>query len=253
MTVVEQAGRTPSGVARRFSIPLLVCLVPILFLSTAIRLEMNSPGLYERGFEEYGVSATTGLDKAQLASIAQRLTGYFNSTHNSPQMEVTTSDGVSFPLFHDYELVHLTDVKRLFALNSCAQSLSLLFVFVLLSAAFASRCCNRRRDVLVGLRRGAAATLLALLVAAVLFAADFNWMFVGFHLVAFNNPFWLLDPYRDYLVMLFPLGFWQDTFMLAGIVTGVLSGTTYAATLIWARVERRDTQGTCLAAEEGDV
>ncbi len=253
MTAGKQAVRTPSGVVRRLSIPLLVCLIPILFLSTAIRLEMNSPGLYERGFEEYEVSTTTRLDEAQLTSIAHRLTGYFNSTHDSPQMEVTTSDGVSFLLFHDYELVHLTDVKRLFALNSCVQSLSLLIVLVLLSVAFASRCCDWRRDVLVGLRRGAVATLLALLVAAVLFAADFNWMFVGFHLVAFDNPFWLLDPYTDYLVMLFPLGFWQDTFMLAGIVTGVLSGTTYAATLIWARVERRNSQGACLAAEEGDV
>lgn len=233
--------------------PLLVCLVPILFLGTAIRLEMNSPGLYERGFEQYEVSTATRLDEAQLTSIAHRLTGYFNSTHNSPQMEVTTSDGESFPLFHDYELVHLTDVKHLFALNSCVQSLSMLFVFILLSAAFASRCCSRRRDALVGLRRGATVTLLALLAAAVLFSADFNWMFVGFHLVAFDNPFWLLDPYTDYLVMLFPLGFWQDTFMLAGIVTGILSITTYASTLIWARIERRNSSGPCLSAEQGDV
>ena len=240
MTPGEQAGRTPSGLVRRFSKPLLVCLLPLLFLSTAVRLEMNSPGLYEHGFKEYEISAATRLDEAQLTSIAHRLTGYFNSTHDSPQMEVTTNDGVSFPLFHDYELVHLTDVKRLFALNSCLQSLSLLFVFVLLSAAYASRCRTWRTDVLAGLRRGATATLLALLVAAILFAADFDWMFVGFHLVAFDNPFWLLDPYRDYLVMLFPLGFWQDTFMLAGIMTGLLGATTYAATLIWARVERRN-------------
>ncbi len=233
--------------------PLLVCLVPLLFLSTAIRLEMNSPGLYERGFEEYEVSTTTRLDEAQLTSIAHRLTGYFNSTHDSPQMEVTTSDGASFLLFHDYELVHLSDVKRLFALNSCVQSLSLLIVLVLLSVAFASRCCSWRKKALVGLGRGATATLLALLAAAILFAADFNWMFVGFHLVAFDNPFWLLDPYTDYLVMLFPLGFWQDTFMLAGIVTGILSAATYATTRIWTRVERRNNSGPRLSAEEGDV
>jgi integral membrane protein (TIGR01906 family) len=251
MSPGEQAGRTPSGLVRHLSKPILVCLLPILFLSTAVRLEMNSPGLYEHGFEEYEISAATRLDEAQLTSIAHRLIGYFNSTHDSPQMEVTTNEGLSFPLFHDYELVHLTDVKRLFALNSCLQSLSLLFVFILLSAAFASRCCEWRKDVLVGLRRGAAVTLLSLLVAAVLFAADFNWMFVGFHLVAFDNPFWLLDPYRDYLVMLFPLGFWQDTFVLAGIVIGLLGGTTYAATLIWAHAERRNDSERLSTAGRG--
>jgi len=61
-------------------------------------------------------------------------------------------------------------------------------------------------------------------------------MFVGFHLVAFDNSFWLLDPLRDFLVILFPLGFWEDMFMLAGIMTAAFAATTFATTRIVNRL-----------------
>ncbi|MFW6102826.1 MAG: DUF1461 domain-containing protein, partial [Chloroflexota bacterium] len=105
---------------------LIIVLLPLVFLSTAIRIEMNSPNLYTRGFEMYGVSETTGLDDEQLDRIVAVLIHYFNSRIETPQMQVASSDGREFALYHDYELIHLADVKGLFHLNSLAQSFSLL-------------------------------------------------------------------------------------------------------------------------------
>ncbi len=50
--------------------------------------------------------------------------------------------------------------------------------------------------------------LIIMLAVASLF--DFNWLFTQFHLLSFSNDFWLLDPSTDYLIMLFPEGFWFD-------------------------------------------
>ena len=218
----------------------IVLLLPLLFISSAIRLEMNSLGLYERGFEKFEISTSSHLDNAQLSEIAQRLIGYFNSTYDSPQMLVTSEDRTEFALYHDYELVHLADVKTLFELNSTVQSILLLFIVVLVLAAFSGHNPGWKREITKSLKLGATLSLLSLLLASILFAADFSWMFVGFHLVAFNNSFWLLDPNRDYLVILFPLGFWEDMFLLAGILTAAFATATLAIPRILHHITHQD-------------
>ena len=47
----------------------------------------------------------------------------------------------------------------------------------------------------------------------------FDRLFILFHEVSFSNEFWILDPTRDYLIMLFPGGFFYDATILAfGVV-----------------------------------
>ena len=206
--------------------PVLLLILPILLLSTAVRVEMNSIGLYTRGFHVYEVSETTGISEGQLTQVAGRLIGYFNSITDTPQMTVTHSNGTRFDLYHDYELIHLADVKVLFFVNAVAQAVSLLLVVVFILAGLS---LGRRSAVLNGLRYGAILTLALLVASGLAFAVDFNRMFVVFHLVAFDNPFWQLNPFTDYLVMLFPLGFWQDMFIFAGAGTGLAAGIIYVA------------------------
>ena len=55
------------------------------------------------------------------------------------------------------------------------------------------------------------------LPSGVLALIDFNWLFTQFHLLSFSNDFWLLDPATDYLIMLFPEGFWYDTFLFCAL------------------------------------
>jgi integral membrane protein (TIGR01906 family) len=199
---------------------LVVLLLPLVFLTTSVRIEMNSPALYTRGFETYDISQVTGIDEAQLDEIVTALIDYFNSRIDSPQLTVSRADGTTFPLYHDYELIHLADVKGLFDLNSMLQAGSLLVLVVLTGLALSQ---SRQRDVLMTLLRGGILALCGLVVGAVLFTMDFGEMFVGFHLLLFDNSFWQLDPRTDYLVMLFPFHFWQDMFMLAGGMTAAFS------------------------------
>jgi integral membrane protein (TIGR01906 family) len=227
----------PGSDARtRYIAPLLACAVPLLLLSSAIRIEMNSLGLYARGFRIYGVEEVTGVAGHQLTQAAARLIHFFNSLTDSPQMPISPLNGPAISLYHDYELIHLADVKVLFAANSVAQSFSLLLVVALVIAGLSF---DHRADVVSGLRRGALVTLSLLTLVALSFFLDFQQMFVLFHEVAFSNPFWLLDPRTDYLVMLFPLGFWQDMFFIAGASTGLGAAAIYALTTVAARTSRR--------------
>lgn len=215
----------------------MVALVPAVLLSTVIRIEMNSAGLYCRGFETYSVSQVTGIDGVELEPIPSHLIRYFNGLENSAQMQIPKSDGTILTLFHDYELVHLDDVRKLFALNSMVQSLGLLALVLLLAFAMTSGARELKQGALAGLRLGGSIALFGLVAFGVLFATQFNTMFVGFHMLAFTNEFWLLDPRTDYLVMLFPTGFWEDVFFMAGALTGLLAlCITIGASLIERRI-----------------
>ncbi len=223
----ERASGEHQGAAWRLPSLFLSCTVPFVLLSSAIRVEMNSLGLYARGFRIYEVSRVTGLSDDVLRQAAARLIHYFNFLADTPQMLVGHATGAQFELYHDYELIHLADVRILFAANSLMQAVSLLLFLILISAGMAH---GHRLGTLTGLRRGALGTLVLLVATGLLFMLDFGRMFTLFHVVAFDNPFWLLDPLTDYLVMLFPFGFWQDMFLFAGASTGVAAIILYVLT-----------------------
>jgi len=236
--------------SRRLSIALLTLLVPLVLLGTVIRIEMNSASLYCRGFEIYSVSEVTGIDDDQLASIPPHLVRYFNGLETSAQMKIPTRDGTELTLFHDYELIHLDDVRKLFGLNSLLQSLGLAAIVLMLASAACSRRDEDKQGALAGLRLGSSLALFGLVALGILFATQFNRMFAGFHMLAFTNDFWLLDPRTDYLVMLFPTGFWQDVFFMAGGLTGLLALVIVLATSL---LERKIARQERPSADTEDV
>jgi len=67
------------------------------------------------------------------------------------------------------------------------------------------------------------AFLALLAVVGLMIVTNFDWFFYQFHLLSFANDFWQLDPTRDYLIMLFPQGFWFDVTLLIAITTAVLA------------------------------
>lgn len=68
---------------------------------------------------------------------------------------------------------------------------------------------------------GAGATVGLVALVGLISAVAFEQLFLLFHQVSFANDFWQLDPRRDYLVMMFPEGFWLDaTFFVAFLTVG---------------------------------
>jgi integral membrane protein (TIGR01906 family) len=77
---------------------------------------------------------------------------------------------------------------------------------------------------------------LALLVAvAALSFLDFSALFVRFHQLSFRNELWMLDPRRDYLLMLFPEGFWLDVTLKIAALTAAEASALAALGLFLTR------------------
>ena len=48
---------------------------------------------------------------------------------------------------------------------------------------------------------------------------DFTWVFTQFHLLSFANDLWQLDPFRHYLLLLFPERFFLEATLFIALLT----------------------------------
>jgi integral membrane protein (TIGR01906 family) len=197
----------------------IVCL-PLVLILASISAAANSQWFYERGFEKYDISAVTGLPPEELEKVAAGLIDYWNSDDEFISLTVT-KDGQTFEVFNEREVAHLRDVKALFQLGYRVLAGTLAYALV-----FAGVCLlwwHDRRRLGWGLFGGGALTLGLMLALGLLIMFDFEGFFLQFHLLSFANDFWLLDPSRDYLVMLFPEGFWFDMTLYIALAAAVVA------------------------------
>jgi integral membrane protein (TIGR01906 family) len=74
--------------------------------------------------------------------------------------------------------------------------------------------------------------IMTVLVLWAVFA--FDQLFLVFHLLSFSNDFWILDPTKDFLIMLFPGQFFFDVAIFgfgAVIIESLIIGTAAFITL----------------------
>ncbi|HTC78670.1 MAG TPA: TIGR01906 family membrane protein, partial [Terriglobales bacterium] len=182
-----------------------ILLLPLLIIGTSLRGLVTDRDFMLRGFRDNNVAATTGLDDPQLQRIADAFVTYFQSPPGQIQMQVTAF-GQQRLLFNDREVAHMEDVQALIQFFLRMQIVAAVVVAVRLAVAlFVERgVVNLGRDMLLSV-----GMIVALIVVvAVASMIDFDALWTRFHQIAFRNNLWLLDPSRDYLIMLFPEPFW---------------------------------------------
>lgn len=182
-----------------------VLLLPLLIIGTSLRGLVTDRDFMLRGFREYDVAATTGLDDAQLQRIADAFVAYFQAPPGQIQMQVTAF-GHARPLFNDRELAHMEDVQALiqFFLRMQLIAAAVVAVRLVFVVAFDRAPGPLARDMLLS----TGLILVLVILVAVLSWIDFDALWTRFHQIAFRNDLWLLDPTQDYLIMLFPEPFW---------------------------------------------
>ncbi len=199
----------------------MLCL-PILLLTASLGGATNSLWLYEYGFEKYNVSQATGLAEVELEKAATGLVGYFNSDEDYISLTVM-KDGEPFELFNHREIIHLKDVKGLIWLDYWVLFGTLVYVLAYAGVSLFWRKTRYWRRLAWGVAGGGGITLALMLALGLGTLLGFDQLFWQFHLISFTNELWQLDPTRDYLIMLFPQGFWYDATIFCGLTTAGLA------------------------------
>jgi integral membrane protein (TIGR01906 family) len=182
-----------------------IVLLPFLIVGTSLRGLVTDRDFMLSGFRDYNVAATTGLDDPQLQQIADAFVAYFQAPPGQIQMQVTAF-GQSRLLFNDREVAHMEDVQALIQFFLRMQLVAVAAVVLRLLVAFVvdRGVVNLGRDMLLS----TALMVAVIALVGVASAIDFDALWTRFHQIAFRNDLWLLDPTRDYLIMLFPEPFW---------------------------------------------
>ena len=207
------------GIAAKW---LFILCLPILLLTASLGWTVNSLWLYKYGFQKYSVCQTTGLTEVELDKAATGLITYFNSAEEYITITVV-KDGKPFELFNEREIIHLRDVKGLIWLDYY-----LLLGTLVYTLGYAGFCLIWRkhrywRHLAWGVVGGGGITLGLMLALGLGTILSFDQLFLQFHLLSFTNELWQLDPTKDYLIMLFPQGFFYDAAMFCAIATAGLA------------------------------
>ena len=200
-------------VFRWFGIAFLVA-APIFFVTLNVRLAFNSSWVYSTGFDRNNIAQRTGVPEEELNRVAGELRAYFNSDAEFLDVQLFGQ-----PLFNQREIIHMRDVKGL------VQGMYIVTYIaggVLLGYMAWGFARDGRRFLQPAFRRARTAGLLtigSLAAAGVIVGAGFPFFFRLFHEISFRNDFWMLDPRRDFLVVMFPEQFWLEATLLVAFAT----------------------------------
>jgi len=219
----------------------MLCL-PFLLFTASLAWAINSLWLYNYGFEKYGISQATGLSESELEKTAAGLVSYFNSDEEYISLTVI-KDGQPFELFNYREIIHLKDVKGLIWLDYWVLLGTLVYVLAYAGVCLFWRRPKYWRHLARGVVGGSGITLGLMLALGLGSLFGFNSLFWQFHVISFtSNDFWLLDPTKDYLKMLFADGYFYDVVLFctlgvagAAVILGGVSG-------VWLRFSRKGLQ-----------
>ena len=214
---------------------LIVLIVPLLLVTTNVRLVADSPYLYSYGFQKYGIESVTGIEMGQLELAGEKIRDYFSNDQDYLVIDIERQGQEIKNLYNQREILHMKDVKNLIQLIYSIQIWSLLLFITLILIGFLSKRLRKFSNVIDPISWGGGLTLGIAAVVGILSLFGFQRLFLFFHLVSFDNDLWILDPTRDYLIMMFPQGFFFDaTVFIVGLTLG-------QALLLWVlpRIIRR--------------
>jgi integral membrane protein (TIGR01906 family) len=193
---------------------LVTLLTPIALLGLGLRI-LLTPLFYNVEYrmpyfppDPYGF---TQADRLQWARYAVEY--LLNDADISYLGDLTFPDGR--PLYNERELSHMHDVK---VVTKGALRVWYVAVFLLVALGVWARYGTWGQAYRQGLVRGGW-LMIGLVVAIGLFGALAFWQFFTlFHELFFQGNSWLFE-YSDTLIRLFPMQFWQDAFLWAGLIS----------------------------------
>lgn len=193
-------------------------LFPVFLIAGNVGFITYSNWLYSYNWWRNGLSGRTGLPISELDSAADQIKDYFRNDVERLQVNVE-SRGEEVGIFVEREILHMIDVK---AIMQLIDSLTLWTGIVLALLVAACWVLNRWRVfhyIASWLRWTALVWGVAMLIVLVASLINFGWVFTVFHQLSFANDLWLLDPYRHWLLLLFPQRFFfEATLILAALV-----------------------------------
>lgn len=197
------------------TIPVIISVLSILILLSPVftNLEYRRPGFPE---DNYGF---TTAERLEFGNQTRRYLISNDTLEDLQQLVFENGD----PIYIERELSHLEDVKIVLeGVLRVFYGAAAVFVF----GGMIARTRDWQEIYLNAIYLGGKITAGLVVMILLLTLVNFQALFTNFHLLFFEGDSWLFF-YSDTLIRLFPVRFWQDIFLVFGILTmagGILLG-----------------------------
>lgn len=198
----------------------------LLLLTSALHWVTFDLELYEKNFVANNIAAELQVDTPTLSVYARALTEYLQGGRSTPNV-TTVIRGQASNLFNERELLHLEDVRKLFALSYLIRNVALAAIIA--TAVIAYRFGIT--PVATAYTYTASYVLTSIAILSGLAVIDFNKYFTLFHLLSFSNDLWLLDPATDNLIVMFPESFFAGAALRIALATVSVYALTLAVAI----------------------
>jgi integral membrane protein (TIGR01906 family) len=250
---VVAAGRqrvTHMGFARALATALFIVALPVVLITTNVRLLANSPAVYDYAFDRYDGEAATGLSRADLDKTAAALRDYFNNGEKTFYSTVTQG-GLSAPVFGARETQHMEDVKQVFVWVNRIQEIAAVYVLAYVVAFFIWARDGHLRQLAAQALAGVALGILVVGALGAVAAFGFDAAFTRFHEILFRNDLWQLNPETDHLIQMFPEEFWRDVTVMLGVLSAMQAVIIAAIAGLYLLSTRPDDEAVPAAIDVG--
>lgn len=169
---------------------LLSLIMTLTIISLAIVLTLACKPLYYLDIHALHIPETTGCTISEIKANYNAVIDYCLSFGNAP---------LEFPTFPMSEggRIHFEEVKNIFN----------IFKYMAIGGTLASTAgilWMRRKHCYGYLKLTAILTVALPAIIGAAVALNWDWAFVTFHEIAFNNDYWLFDPATDPVINILP-------------------------------------------------
>ena len=210
---------------RPVAIALFIVLVPVFLITANVRLVINLPALYSYGYDRYEDEITRymNIEREDYIDGGRQIRDYFNNDADELDVRVVVG-GILRSIYSEREVLHMSDVKDLVRGVYRLGELSALYLFAFAVAGMFFEPWRRSlHRTAWHMAMGGAVTLGLVVLVGLGALAGFERLFLAFHEVSFSNDLWQLNPRTDYLIAMFPEGFFFDATILIAMLIIVQS------------------------------
>jgi len=191
---------------------------------------------YRQQYANQEIAEYIGMSEEDLMYVTVELLDYMRARRDDLDGIRATVNGEEQEFFSERDKVHMIDVRvlydQLFIVRNVAffGFLGMILLMAITKSPVRHLLARCSREIMAGF------LLLSALLAGVI-AIDFDRAFEIFHLIFFDNDYWILFPPRDRLVMMVPLQFFINISIFIGILWAALPIIIIVAATIYLRYE----------------
>ena len=173
----------------------------LMCLLGSVRIWALNENFYIQKYQQMDLAGSLRVESKDLERCITVLMDYLNDSRDDIHVEIT-QNGLKREAFDQRETIHMVDVIALY--QNAMKVLAASIVLTIASGIYLFRQPGGTLDLARGILLAGVCFLFFITWIGIWIATDFTDFWTRFHLLFFDNDYWLLTPGVDFMIDMLP-------------------------------------------------